>query len=98
VTASRDRSMKLCEADTGSLAGNITTLDPNQLGGSLRGLVRRPGKDEYLVAGEDGTPQLYRGAVVYNANLVRNYPAKARSRIEALGFSADGTMLAAGGA
>jgi WD40 repeat protein len=97
VTASRDRSVKMSEADTGALLGNITTLDPNQLGGGLRGLLRRPGTDQYLVAGEDGMPQLFNGTVNYNANLLRNYTTKLKGRIEALAFSADGVMLAAGG-
>lgn len=98
VTASRDRTVKMCETDTGTLLGTVTTLDPTQQGGSLRGLVRRPNADQYLVAGEDGAPQLYNGGVVYNGNLLRNYPARKKGRIEALAFSPDGAMLAAGGA
>lgn len=98
VTASRDRTVKMCETDTATLLGTVTTLDPTQQGGSLRGLVRRPNADQYLVAGEDGAPQLYNGGVVYNGNLLRNYPARRKGRIEALAFSADGAMLAAGGA
>jgi WD40 repeat protein/mono/diheme cytochrome c family protein len=97
ITASRDRSVKMCEADTGTLLGTVTTLDPTQQGGSLRGLVRRPNMDQYLVAGEDGAPQLYNGGVVYNGNLLRTYPARRKGRIEALAFSSDGAMLAAGG-
>lgn len=98
VTASRDRTVKMCEADSATLLGTVTTLDPTQQGGSLRGLVRRPNADQYLVAGEDGAPQLYNGGVVYNGNLLRNYPARRKGRIEAMAFSADGAMLAAGGA
>jgi WD40 repeat protein len=98
VTASRDRTVKMCEADSGTLLGTVTTLDPTQQGGSLRGLVRRPNADQYLVAGEDGAPQLYNGGVVYNGNLLRTYPARRKGRIEALAFSADGALLAAGGA
>ncbi len=98
VTASRDRTVKMCEADSATLLGTVTTLDPTQQGGSLRGLVRRPNADQYLVAGEDGAPQLYNGGVVYNGNLLRNYPARRKGRIEALAFSGDGAQLAAGGA
>jgi WD40 repeat protein len=87
----------MCEADSGTLLGTVTTLDPTQQGGSLRGLMRRPNADQYLVAGEDGAPQLYNGGVVYNGNLLRTYPARRKGRLEALAFSADGTMLAAGG-
>lgn len=102
VTASRDRAVKLCEADTGSFIDNITTITPGVLGGGLRGLLRRPGKDEYLTAGEDGIPKLYQmlrtsaRRIGDDANLLHDYE-KIDGKVEALAFSADGKMLAAGG-
>src|SRR5262249_33140638 len=79
ITASRDRAVKLCESDTGSFIDNITTITPGVLGGGLRGLVRRPGKDEYLTAGEDGIPKLYKmlrttaRKIGDDDKLIRNY-------------------------
>jgi WD40 repeat protein len=102
VTCSRDRTVKLFEADTGSFIDNITTITPGVLGGGLRCLARRPGKDEYLSAGEDGIPKLYKmlrtsaRQIGDDANLIRNY-GKLAGRVEAVAFSADGNMLAAGG-
>jgi WD40 repeat protein len=102
ITASRDRAVKLCESDTGSFIDNITTITPGVLGGGLRGLIRRPGKEEYLTAGEDGIPKLYKmlrttaRMIGDDANLLRNYE-KLNGRVEALAFSSDGAMLAAGG-
>lgn len=102
VTAGRDRAVKLCESDTGSFIDNITTITPGLIGGGLRGLIRRPGKDEYLTAGEDGIPKLYKmlrtsaRQIGDDANLLRSYE-KLQGRVEALAFSADGTMCAAGG-
>ena len=99
VTASRDRTVKLCESDTGAFIGNMTTLDPTQPSSSFRGLTRRPGRDECLAGSEDGIPRLYRAAVAGGAggNLIRAYE-KLNGRVEALAFSVDGKMFAAGGA
>ncbi len=99
ISASRDRTVKLCETDSGAFIGNITTLDPTQPASSFRGLVKRPGRDECLTGGEDGVPRLYRAAVAGGAggNLIRAYE-KLSGRVEALAFSADGKLFAAGGA
>jgi WD40 repeat protein len=102
VTCSRDRTVKLFEADTGSFIDNITTITPGVLGGGLRCLARRPGKDEYLTAGEDGIPKLYKmlrttaRKIGDDDNLIRNY-GKLGGRVETITFSPDGKMLAAGG-
>ena len=102
VTCSRDRSVKLFETGTGSFIDNITTITPGILGGGLRCLARRPDKDEYLTAGEDGIPKLYKmlrtsaRAIGDDANLIRNY-GKLAGRVEAVAFSADGKLVAAGG-
>jgi WD40 repeat protein len=102
VTCSRDRTVKLFETDTGSFIDNITTITPGILGGGLRCLQRRPGKDEYLTAGEDGIPKLYKmlrtsaRQIGDDANLIRNYP-KLPGRVETVVFSTDGKMIAAGG-
>lgn len=102
VTASRDRSVKLFETETGSFIDNLTTITPGLLGGGLRCLARRPGKDEYLTAGEDGIPKLYQmhrtsvRVIGDDANLLRNFE-KLDGRVECLAFSADGSLLAAAG-
>ncbi|MBY0526039.1 MAG: hypothetical protein K2R98_21775 [Gemmataceae bacterium] len=99
ITASRDKTLKLCETDSGALIGALTTLDPTQPSTSFRCLVRRPKADQVLAGGEDGLPRLYTGAVAGGAggSLVRTFE-KIGGRIEALAFSADGKTIAAGGA
>lgn len=98
ASASRDRTVKLCDAATGEMIGNMTTLDPTQPSSSYRSLLRRPGRDECLSGGEDGVPRLFRVEVRAGAggNLIRAYE-KLPGRVEALAFSADGKLLAAGG-
>src|SRR5262249_43527928 len=65
-------------------------------------LARRPGNDEYLTAGEDGIPKLYKmlrttaRKIGDDDNLIRNY-TKLAGRVETITFSPDGKLLAAGG-
>jgi WD40 repeat protein/mono/diheme cytochrome c family protein len=98
ATASRDKTVKVCETATGAFIGNLTTLDPTQPASSHRNLVRRPGRDECLTGGEDGIAKLYTVQASGGAggSLLRRYP-KLPGRVEAVAFSADGKMLAAGG-
>jgi hypothetical protein len=98
VTGSRDRTVKVCEVATGAFIGNLTTLDPTQPSSNHRGLVRRPDRDECLTGGEDGVPKLYQVQAGGGAggSLLRRY-TKLPGRIEALAFSRDGRMIAAGG-
>jgi len=99
VTCSRDKTLKVCETDSGAMIGNLTTLDPTQPSSPYRCLLRRPNANQVLVGGLDGLPRLYQGAVAGGAggSLVRTYD-KIGGRIEAVAFSADGKLLAAGGA
>jgi WD40 repeat protein len=98
ATASRDQTVKVCESATGAFIGNLTTLDPTQPSSSHRCLVRRPGSDECLTGGQDGVPKLYRvqASGTAGGSQLRRYP-KLPGRVEALAFSADGKLLAAGG-
>lgn len=98
VSASRDRTVKLCDAATGEMICNMTTLDPTQPSSSYRSLIRRPSRDECLAGGEDGIPRLFKVEVRAGAggNLLRTYE-KLPGRVEALAFSADAKLLAAGG-
>jgi len=99
ITASRDKTLKVCEIDSGALIGNLTTLDPTQPSSSYRQMLRRPKADQVLAGGEDGAPRLFGGQVAGGAggNLQRTFE-KLAGRIEALAFSADGKLIAAGGA
>ena len=99
ITASRDKTLKVCETDSGALIGNLTTLDPTQPSSSYRQMLRRPRADQVLAGGEDGMPRLFGGQVAGGAggNQQRTFE-KLSGRIEALAFSADGKLIAAGGA
>lgn len=99
ITASRDKTLKFCETDSGALIGNLTTLDPTQPSSSYRQMLRRPKADQVLAGGEDGVPRLFGGAVAGGAggSLARTFE-KLTGRIESLAFSADGKLFAAGGA
>jgi WD40 repeat protein len=98
ATASRDKTVKVCETATGTFIGNLTTLDPTQPSSGHRGLVRRPSRDECLTGGEDGVPKLYtiQAGGGAGGSLLRRYP-KLSGRVEAVTFSGDGAMVAAGG-
>lgn len=99
VTCSRDKTLKVCETDSGALIGNLTTLDPTQPSSSYRCLIRRPNVDQVLVGGLDGVARLFQAEVRGGGggSLLRTYE-KIGGRIEAVAFSFDGKLLAAGGA
>ncbi len=101
VTISRDRSMKLYKIESDQFIDNITSITPGALKGGLLSVQRRPGVDQLLVGGADGTPRLYRmfrekkRVIGDDFNLIRAFDALP-GRIYAVAFQADGSRFAAG--
>jgi mono/diheme cytochrome c family protein/roadblock/LC7 domain-containing protein len=101
ISVSRDMTMKLIEVGTQRFIDNITSITPGALKGGLCAVDRRPGKDELLVGGSDGTPKLFRmlrtssRKIGDDANLIRNYPA-VEGRILAAAFSPIGDRIVIG--
>jgi WD40 repeat protein len=70
------------------------------LRGGLHAVARRPGRDEVLIGGADGVPQVYQvfrktaRRIGDNANLLRKFPPM-EGRIFAVDYSNDGKLIAA---
>ena len=100
VSVGRDMSTKLTEVETQRFVDNISSITPGALRGGLHAVARRPGRDEVLIGGADGVPQLYqvfrqtKRRIGDNANLLRKFPAMA-GRIFAVDYSPDGKLIAA---
>ena len=101
VTVSRDRSMKLYKVESDQFIDNITSITPGALKGGLLSVKRRPGSDELLVGGADGTARLYKmyrekkRVIGDDFNLIRAFePLK--GRIYSVQFHPDGSRMAAG--
>lgn len=101
ISVSRDMSMKLTEVATQRFIDNITSITPGALKGGLTSVDRHPMRDELLVGGSDGVPQLYKmvrtsvRVIGDNANLIRPYPAMP-GRVFDVSFSRDGSRVVAG--
>lgn len=101
ISVSRDRSMKLTDVATEQFVDNITSITPGALKGGLMAVDRRPGEDQLLVGGSDGTPKLYQTyrtmdrKIGDDYNLLRAYEAMP-GRIFAVRFNHDGSRFAAG--
>ncbi len=101
ATAGRDMSVKLMESATQRFVDNVTSITPGALKGGIHALARHPTKNEILIGGTDGVPQIYRmeritkRAIGDNANLIRKFPAM-KGRIFGVDFAPDGKMIAAG--
>ncbi len=101
MSVGRDMSTKLTEVETQRFVDNITSITPGALRGGLHAIARRPGRDEVLIGGADGVPQVYQvfrktaRRIGDNANLLRKFPAL-EGRIFAVDYSADGRLIAAG--
>ena len=100
ISVGRDMSTKLTEVETQRFIDNITSITPGALRGGLHAVARRPGRDEVLIGGADGVPQVYQvfrkttRRIGDNANLLRKFPAM-EGRIFAVDYSDDGKLLAA---
>ncbi len=97
VTVSRDMASKLSEADTGSLVDDVSKIK-----GPLKCVVRHPKMDQYLTAGDEGIPKIYkmhrtqtRGVNDLDTNLLREFE-KQPGPTFSVAFSPDGQRIAAG--
>lgn len=101
VSVGRDMSGKLTETATQRFIDNITSITPGALRGGIQSVARHPSKDEILVGGADGIPQIYRMVrktarkIGDNANLIRRFPAM-QGRLFSVDYSPDGKRIAAG--
>jgi WD40 repeat protein len=100
ISCGRDMSAKLTELATERFVDNLTSITPGALKGGLAAIARHPLRDEILVGGADGVPQIYRvfrevqRRIGDNSNLIRKYPAM-EGRIWAVDYSADGKRVLA---
>jgi len=100
ISVGRDMSTKLTEVETQRFIDNITSITPGALRGGLQAVARRPGRDEVLIGGADGVPQVYQvfrkttRRIGDNANLLRKFPPM-EGRIFAVAYSGDGKLIAA---
>ncbi len=100
ISVGRDMSTKLTEVETQRFVDNISSITPGALRGGLHAVALRPGRDEVLIGGADGVPQVYqvfrktKRRIGDNANLLRKFPAM-DGRIFAVDYSADGKLIAA---
>jgi len=100
VSTGRDMTAKLTELATERFVDNLTSITPGALKGGLSALARHPQRDEFLVGGADGTPQLYRmfreveRRIGDNSNLIRRFPAM-EGRVFAVAWRADGKRILA---
>ncbi|MEC9475776.1 MAG: DUF1549 domain-containing protein [Planctomycetota bacterium] len=101
VSVGRDMTAKLTEVKTQRFIDNITSITPAILKGGLAAVDRHPTREEILVGGSDGTPQIYRihrevkRVIGDNSNLLRSFPPL-EGRIFGLGYRGDGKRIAAG--
>ena len=101
VSCGRDMSVKLTETATSRFVDNVSSITPGALRGGVHVLARHPTRNEVLVGGTDGVPQIYRmeritkRAIGDNANLIRKFPAM-QGRIFGVDFAPDGKRIVAG--
>lgn len=101
VSVGRDMAVKLTETATQRFIDNITSITPGALKGGVHAVVRHPQRNEVLIGGTDGIPQIYRmeritkRVIGDNANLIRKFPAM-QGRIFGVDFAPDGKRIAAG--
>jgi WD40 repeat protein len=100
VSTGRDMTAKLTELATQRFVDNLTSITPGALKGGLSALARHPQRDEFLVGGADGVPQIYRvfrevdRKIGDNSNLIRRFPAM-EGRVFAVNYRADGKRVLA---
>jgi len=101
ISVSRDMSVKLTEVATQRFVDNITSITPGALRGGMDAVARNPTREEIMIGGADGIPQIYRifrttaRKIGDNSNLMRRMPPM-EGRIFSVGYSRDGKRVAAG--
>lgn len=100
VSVGRDMAAKLTEVASQRFIDNITSITPGALRGGLHAVQRHPGRDDILLGGADGVPQVYRmhrltkRVIGDNASLIRRWPAMP-GRVFGLAWRPDGRAFAA---
>jgi WD40 repeat protein/mono/diheme cytochrome c family protein len=98
AAGSRDMSVKLTESATQRFIDNVTSITPGALKGGIHAIARHPQRDEILIGGADGLPQVYKlyretvRKIGDNANLIRKFPV-VEGRIFAVDYSPDGKTI-----
>ncbi len=101
VSVGRDMTAKLTEVATQRFIDNITSITPGALRGGIQAVARHPFKDQILVGGSDGIPQIFQvfrqtaRKIGDNANLLRKFPAM-EGRLFSVAYSPDGAFFASG--
>ena len=101
ISVSRDRAMKLSIVESGQFVDNVTSITPGALKGGLMAVERRPGQEQVLTGGSDGTPKLYKvfrtrkRIIGDDFNHIRSFKPMP-GRIFDLQFSPDGKQFVAG--
>jgi mono/diheme cytochrome c family protein/roadblock/LC7 domain-containing protein len=101
ISAGRDMSTKLNEIASQRFIDNITSITPGALRGGIHALARHPEREEVLVGGSDGMPQVFRifreteRKIGDNATLIRKFPVM-EGRIYSVDYSPDGKRIVAG--
>ncbi|MBL9134527.1 MAG: DUF1549 domain-containing protein [Verrucomicrobiales bacterium] len=100
ISVGRDMTAKLTEVATQRFIDNITSITPGALRGGLLGVARHPSRDEILVGGSDGQPQVFQvfrqaaRKIGDNATLLRRFP-EMEGRVFGVDYSPDGNLVAA---
>jgi len=95
ISVGRDMTAKLTELATQRFMDNLTSITPGALKGGLAAIDRHPQRDEILVGGADGVPQIYRMVRLVqrrigdNSNLIKRFPPM-EGRIWSVHYSPDG--------
>jgi len=101
ISVGRDMTAKLTEVATQRFIDNITSITPGALRGGIHSVARHPQKDQILVGGSDGIPQIFQvfrqtaRKIGDNATLLRKFP-EMPGRVFSVDYSPDGHRIAAG--
>ncbi|HEV7280934.1 MAG TPA: DUF1549 domain-containing protein [Pirellulaceae bacterium] len=101
ISVGRDMTAKLTEVATERFVDNVTSITPGALKGGVHSVVMHPSRNEIVVGGSDGVPQVYRifretaRQIGDNANLIKALPAM-KGRIWSVDVSPSARYIAAG--
>lgn len=100
VSVGRDMTMKLTEVATQRFVDNITSITPGALRGGIQTVARHPSRNEILVGGSDGVPQIFQmfrqaaRKIGDNAALLRRFP-EMTGRVFNVDYSPTGDRIVA---